>query len=476
MPLEILTPEEIERIHAGSLQVLEETGIEMREERALSILADAGCRVDMQKRRVRFPAGLVERLVRKAPGQFTWYARDPRHNIVLGDGSVHLGTSFGSSTILDLAGVRRPATYRDAEEAAILIDALPNVEEGSAMFMPDDRPKQVQWLWAYWATIKHSAKPIRGRVYGREQARTAIRMAEVLAGGRENLRQKPLLMANTNTVSPLMQHREQVEAIIEYASYGLPVIISPEVMAGATGPVTLAGALVQHNAEVLAGVSLVQAVNPGNPVVYGTVSSIMDMKIGAFAHGAIEHGMWSVAAAQLARFYDLPSRGNAGFTDSKTLDMQAGFESALTLLLAALGGTNYIFGAVSGVIDAGLTISPQKLVIDDEVGGNVRRVLGGANVNEATLAVELIKQVGPGGGYLGQRHTMDHLFAEQYMPVVADRRSYTAWQDAGGKDIAQRARERAGELLKKHQPQPLDRHVEAELSSIVADVQAKVLG
>lgn len=475
IPLEILTREEVEQIHTRSLEVLEETGVEIREEKALRILADTGCKVDLNKRRVRLPSIVLERLIQHAPRQFTWYARDPQRNIILGDGSVHLGTTFGNSTILDLAGTRRPASYQDAEQVAMLIDALPNVEEGSAIFMPDDRPKQVQWLWAYLATIKNSTKPIRGRVYGRDQARTAIRMAEILAGGADQLREKPLIIANTNTVSPLMQHREQVEAIIEYAGYGLPVIISPEVMAGATGPVTFAGSLVQHNAEVLCGVALVQAVNPGNPVVYGTVSSIMDMKTGSFAHGAIEHGMWNIATAQMARFYGIPSRGNAGFSDSKVLDMQAGFESSLTLLLAALAGTNYIFGAVSGVIDAGLVVSIQKLTVDDEIAGNVKRLLQGIEFNEATLAVDLIKRVGPGGGYLGERHTMDHLFSEQYIPILADRRSYAAWRDAGSTDISQRARARVEELLKKHQPEPLDRYVEAELDRIVEDVQAKML-
>ncbi len=473
---EILSPEEIEQIHSHSLVVLEKTGVEVREENALRILADAGCQVDFQKRRVRFPAGVVERLIQHAPSRFTWHARDPKHSIVIGDGSVHFGTTFGSSTILDLDGMRRPATYQDAEQAARLIDALPNVEEGSAVFMPDDRPKQVQWLWAYLATIKNSTKPIRGRVYGIEQARTAIRMAEVLAGGSQELRQKPIILANTNTVSPLMQHREQVEAIIEYARHGLPVIISPEVTAGATGPVTLAGSLVQHNAEVLCGAALVQAVNPGNPVVYGTVSSIMDMKTGAFAHGAVEHGMWNVAAAQMARFYKLPSRGNASFSDSKALDMQAGFESAMTLLLAALGGIHYIFGAVSGVLEAGLVISPQKLAIDDEVAGGVRRTLQGITVSEATLAVDLIQQVGPGGGYLGQRHTMEHLLNEQYIPVLADRRSHAAWQQAGSKDIAARARERVQDLLDRHPPAPLDGHMAAELDRIVEAAQAQALG
>ena len=475
MPLELLTPEEVEQIHVGSLEVLEETGVEVREENALQMLLDAGCKVDFDSCRARFPPPVIEHLIQQAPAQFTWCARDPKHDIVIGDGTVHFGTTFGSNTILDLAGVRRPATYQDAEDVAALIDALPNVEEGSAVFMPDDRPREVQWLWAFLATIRNSTKPIRGRVYGREQARTAIRMAEVLAGGKEELRERPLIIANTNTVSPLMQHREQVEAIIEYASYGLPVIISPEVMAGATGPVTFAGSLVQHNAEALCGMALTQAVNPGTPVVYGVVSSIMDMKTGSFAHGAIEQGMWCVAAAQMARYYGVPSRGNAGFTDSKVLDMQAAAETSLNLLLAALGGTNYIFGAVSGVIDAGLVVSMQKLVVDDEIAGSIRRMLQGIGVNEATLAVDLIKRVGPGGSYLGEHHTMDHLLAEQYIPALADRRSYAAWKEAGAKDTGQRAAERAKELLREHSPEPLDTYVEAELNRIAEEVQARTL-
>lgn len=475
-PIEILSPAEVEQIHSLSLEILREIGVEVREENARNFLAQAGCQVDQSNNRVRFPASTVETLIQQAPSQFTWYARNSEYDIVLGDGSVHFGTTFNSARIIDLDGIRRLSTYQDSECAAALVDALPNVAEGSAIFTADDRPIDTQWLWGYLATIKHSTKPIRGRVYGKLQAQTSIRMAELVAGGTENLRKKPIIIANTNAVSPLMQHQEQLEAIIEYAGYGLPVIISPEVMSGATGPVTFAGSLVQHNAEVLCGVCLVQAIHPGCPVVYGSVSSIMDMRTGSFAHGAIEHGMWSAAAAQMARFYELPSRGNAGFTDSKLLDMQAGFESSMTLLMAALGGTNYIFGAVSGVINAGLVTSLEKLVIDDEVAGYVRRALNGISVEEDTLAVSLIKKIGPGGNYLGEKHTLKHLRSEQYLPVLADRRSHAAWKGDGGKDIRERANERARKLLQEHQPEPLDPALERELNEIVERVQAQVLG
>ncbi len=256
-----------------------------------------------------------------------------------------------------------------------------------------------------------------------------------------------------------------MEGALEFAKYGLPIDVTSEPQAGATSPVTLAGLLAQQTADVISGITIIQLANPGNPVWYGTCGSIMDMRVGRIAIGAFEMGLINVASAQIAHFYDIPCRGTASATDSKLLDIQAGYEKATVLTMAALGGVNKIF--YPGTMEGALTISKESLVIDDEIIGGLYRVLEGVDVRQATLALDVIDRVGPGGHFLGQRHTMQFLEREQFIPPLGDRQTREKWEDAGGKGVADRAHERVTQILAEHQVDPLDADVEAELERIV---------
>jgi trimethylamine--corrinoid protein Co-methyltransferase len=469
--LEIISSGDVQKIHTATLQVLEEVGVEVHHDKVLGALDDNGARVDHEKKRVRFPDHVLETLIHRAPSQFTWHGRDPDKSMVLGDGSVHFGSGHMQANVIDLNGVRRPSTLRDAENLARIVDSLEHADEGCCIALPQDVPHRAAYAYYMLTTIKYSTKPFRSIMYGREQSETTIRMAAAVAGGMDELRKRPLVVAIHNPISPLTFYHTELEGLLVYTECGLPVIMASEVQAGATGPVTLAGTIVQHNAEVLSGIAIVQALNPGNPVVYGQVSGTFDMKDATFSYGSIEHGMLNVVFAQLARYYGLPSRGDAGTTDSKSVDVQSGFESAWTVALAALGGQNYIFGAVSGMLESTLTASYEKLIIDNEIVGNVKRLIRGIEVNDDTLAFDVIKSVGPGKDYLGHPHTLKYFRTEQFLPELVDRKRYSDFRDDLIVDVRARAKEKAEALLEKHWPEPLDEGMVRELEGIVEAVE-----
>ena len=299
-----------------------------------------------------------------------------------------------------------------------------------------------------------------------------IRLASIVAGGEEELKKRPMLLGFHNPVSPLQHSKELTEGLMVYAKYKQPVSIAPEAQAGATAPITLAGLLTQQNAEVLSGITIAELTNPGTPVLYGAVSVPLDMKTGNIALGAIEVGLINAAAAQLARYYGLPSRGTGGTTDSKIPDIQAGFEKAATLLMAASAGINFIYDA-AGALESTLTASFEQAVIDNEICGMVARALRGIDVNDETLAIDVIENVGPGGQYLSQKHTLKHLKKEQYIPKIIKREKREDWERAGSKDLWKVAREEAKKILKEHQPEPLDKDIEKELKRTIKEIEKR---
>jgi trimethylamine--corrinoid protein Co-methyltransferase len=291
-------------------------------------------------------------------------------------------------------------------------------------------------------------------------------MASILRGSTEELVKKPCLLGFTNPVSPMQQSKELIEGAMIYAKYKQPMIHAPEALSGGTAPATLAGLLVQQNAEVLSGVMISELTNPGTPVLYGTVSAALDMRTGATALGGPEVGLLNIASAQLGRYYGLPRRGTGGNSDSKALDAQAGLETASNMLMAALGGMNFIYDAC-GSLEGSLTISYGKLVIDNEIAGMVSRVLGGIEVTEDTLAVDEICKIGPNASYLGSSFTLKHFRKEHFLPTLLDRRSLDAWLKTGARDIACSANEKASRILKEHEPVPMERQVIAELEKYI---------
>jgi trimethylamine--corrinoid protein Co-methyltransferase len=299
-------------------------------------------------------------------------------------------------------------------------------------------------------------------------------MASVVAGCEpEELRKRPNIFTTYNIVSPLLLQMKPTEGLLEYGRCGLPVDITSEVQAGATSPVTLAGSMAVQNSEILAGITLAQIANPGAPVFYGTCSAVMDMHSGLIALGAVEAGLFNVASAQMAQYYGIPSRGTASNTQSKVLDIQAGYEKAVTLTMAALAGVNYIW--YPGTIEFALTVSYESLVIDNEICGMVDRAVKGMDVDEGTLATKLIDSVGAGGQFLAEKHTVDYMMSEHYFPKLSDRRSRDQWKAAGGRELKDVARDEAKRILKEYEPTPLEKDVEAELTQVVKEIEKREL-
>ncbi len=470
--LTILDKDQISKIHISTLEVLENVGVRVYAPAAVSLLKDAGAIVE-EKHLVKMPPHLVEEAVRKAPKSFTLYARNPKHNVKIELEKVYFGPMIGRINVIDLdTGDKRKTTLEDVANLTKIASALEHYKlPHSGVMMPhiEGIPDEVVHAHAYLASVKNSEKVVKGTGRDKVKARDCIRMASVLAGcDVEELGKKPNIFTTCNPVSPLQHQEDQTEGLIEYARCGMPVDVTAEVQAGATSPVTLAGSLVVQNAEVLSGIAIAQLVNPGTPVFYGTASTIMDMRTGIIAKGAVEAGLFNVATAQLAQYYGIPCRGTAADTESKVLDIQAGYEKTITLLMAAMAGVNYIW--YPGTLEYALSVSYESLVIDHEICGMVYRALEGVDVNAETLATKLIEKVGPGGQFLGQRHTIDHLETEHYIPKLSDRRSRADWEAAGAKELREVAREETRRILREYRPMPLEKDVEAELERIVKEI------
>jgi trimethylamine--corrinoid protein Co-methyltransferase len=272
----------------------------------------------------------------------------------------------------------------------------------------------------------------------------------------------------------MQQSKESVEGAMIYAKYKQPMIYAPEALSGGTAPATLAGLLVQQNAEVLSGIMISELANPGAPVLYGTVSAALDMRTGATALGGPEVGLLNIASGQIGRYYGLPLRGTGGNSDSKTMDAQAGLETAMNMLMAGLAGMNFIYDAC-GSLEGSITISYEKLVIDNEIAGMVSRVLGGIEVTEETLAVDEICRIGANASFLGSPFTAKHFRKEHFLTTLLDRKSMDSWLRAGSKDITATANGIARRILKEHQPVPMEKDVVAQLETYVKN-ESKTYG
>ncbi len=309
--------------------------------------------------------------------------------------------------------------------------------------------------------------------YGALASEDMMRMMAIAVGGKEELKKRPRFFGICSVMSPLQMIKLQLEGMFFFAEYGQPIAMSPEAMAGATAPATLAGLLAQQNAEILAHITLAQIIAPGTPVLYGNVSTVADMATGNVALGAVEAGLITAGAAQLARHYGVPCRSVGGATDAKTLDLQCMLERLSTLLPAVLAGAHFV--TCGGTLESTTTESQPLLVLDDELCALALRLARGIEVSEETIALELIKEVGWDGHYLDQLHTAQHYRREHFLPRLLRRDSREVWESKGSKTALDLARERVGELLARHQRRELDPAVEKELLQYLAMVRERTI-
>jgi len=440
-----LSEDDIAQIHDTSMRVFEDVGFQINSDKALTFFQDAGAAVD--GRIVRLPREAVMELVARAHSEGTLYGRYPEHHITLGGTRVYAGTGGTALNVIDTAsGERRQATLYDLKRITKLVDGLENIHFFLLPTYPNDVPAANVDVNRFFAGLDNTAKHVMGGVYTPQGIKQVIRMAEIIAGSADRLCQEPLISMIVCAISPLKIDRIYGDMIVTIAQAGIPIALPAEPLCGATSPVTLAGNLVIQNVDSLTEVCLTQLVNPGTPVIYGSVSSSADLRDLKYIAGAIEMGLLNAAGAQLAQFYRLPFYATAGMSDAKTIDAQCGYESALSSLLCALGGANFIHDA-AGLLDFALSVSYEKYVVDNEIIGMVMRAVEGIKVDEDTLAFDLIKEVGPGGNFVSAKHTRKYMRTEHYQPTLSDRDHLEEWQAKGKRDTYARARNRVEEIL-----------------------------
>jgi trimethylamine--corrinoid protein Co-methyltransferase len=471
---EVLSKQEIEEIRQATLEVLGEAGVKVEVKKMRRILADLGCKVDEAAKVVKFPPRVVESSVAKAPREFTLCGRDqsltwkvsPETRVWGG-----LGTAVNMYNLK--TGAYAPATMEDLVRHLIILDGLQHIQSNQMDIWPSDIPMQTIPVEGIRAWAKNCDKSFGMGAYGVMPTQDMMEMLVIAMGGKDKIKDKHPYMTIVNTVSPLASAQIQLEGLMVLAEHGQPALISPEAMAGTTAPITLAGLLIQHNAEVLAHIVMAQAINPGTPVMYGTVSTIAEMRRGTVALGSVETGLISAAIAQIAHSYSIPCRGVAGGTESKLLDLQCGVERARTMQMAAMGGVNYI--TCVGTIESTTAAAHELAVIDNELIGSVERAVRGIEVNDTTKAVDVIKKVGPAGDYLMQEHTQKYFRTEHFIPSLCDRDKRDIWEKAGKKDMVAKAREKALAILAKHTERELDPAVVKGMDDYVEMVKKRTL-
>ncbi|MCF7791876.1 MAG: trimethylamine methyltransferase family protein [Victivallales bacterium] len=458
-----ISDSDAKKIHNASMKVFEISGIQVNDETALKIFHDHGAEVDFKRKIVKADENWVLDKIKTAPSSVKLCGREEKNDLDLTKKKVYIGTGGTATNILDLkTGQRRPSTLNDVQNTAKLVDALNNIHFLVIPCYPNELDKKNVDVNRFYAAIRNTSKHVMGGVYSPEGIKNIANYAAKIAGSKEALLRNPFISFITCIMSPLVMDRDYTEMMITAVETGLPLATPTAPMSGTTAPASLAGTLVQMNVESLSGVILTQLLNPGHPVLYSCVPTTSDLRKGNFCFGSIEMGMMNAACAELSKFYNIPTYVTAGVNESKLPDMQSGYEGMATSLLCCLSGCNYIHDA-AGLIDSGMTVSYAQYVADDDILGMCMRAVKGIEVNEKSLAVDVINRVGPGGNYLFDPHVTDYMETEFFYNRVSDRKAYGSWYSEGALDTRQRALERAKKLLETHKPLPIDKTVENEI-------------
>ncbi len=457
--LELLSRDEIEKIHQTSLEILQEIGIKMENDSLLNMLAEAGAEVDYDRQIVRISPAMVEEALEKAPSKVVLYGRDGKPDLHLEGQRVYTGTGGTAVNIFDLKdGERRPSQARDVGLTARLVDNLEHIDFFVVPVYPDDRQKKKADEARFLNALCYTGKHVMGGVYSAEGIERVIDFAVEAVGSEKRLRERPIISMITSIISPLKMERDYTEFMEYIISRGIPIVAPPAPIAGATSPLTMAGSLAQLNAETLFGIVLAQILKAGARVLYGIVPTTMDMRTSSFRFGSIESGLMNAAGAQLAQYYELPVYNTAGVSDSRSPDIQAGYEKMANIMLSGLAGANFIHDA-AGLLDTGLTVAFEQYVIDNDILGMVKKTLAGIAVDEERLAFEDIKEIGPEGNFLTAATTMKFLRTELYDQETFEADRWEEWQKKGAQNAAQRSRKRAKEILQESEKKYLSENL-----------------
>ena len=475
----VLSDDQIEEIFHSALDVLGRVGTRVYGEEGLALLRDAGCLVSdgdastgSAGTLVYIPSWLVKDALNTAPERIVVAGRDRRQRIFLEKDEIYFGTGSDCPSLIDpYTGEVRKYTYQDVYNAARVSDALPHIDFHMSLGLTSGVLPQTYDRHQFLAMLQGTSKPFVITTVDREGLADQYQMACQVLGGPKEFAKAPLFVVYIEPSSPLSNSIEAVEKILYAAEMGIPAIYTPCIMCGATGPVTLAGAMVQCLAECLVGVVLAQLKRKGAAVIIGGLESTIDMATSILSYGAPEMVLLSAAMTDVAKWLRLPMFSTAGCSDAKVLDQQAAIEAAMSVTIAALSGANLIHDV--GYLESGLLGSFDMLVMSNEVIGMAKHILGGITVTPETLAVDIIERVGPGGHHLTQEHTRQHFRTELWFPTLMDRQQRRGWEASGSKTMAERVRAKVVDILDHHEPMPIPAKVEARLKEIVAQADER---
>ncbi|MCK4617268.1 trimethylamine methyltransferase family protein [Candidatus Aerophobetes bacterium] len=471
----VLNLAKIRKIHDTSMRILSEIGIKVNNEEILDLLSKAGARVNKETKVARIPEHLAMESIKKSKKRYVLYGREAGKIAEFGYGKQLFMSSGGQYIWIDeTTGERRPGTLNDSRTAILIGDALEGIDIVGAFVLPAEIPSETRDIHLYAELIKNTGKPCFTWINNGKTAKYIIEMFKVVAGGEEKLRDKPMIEAFVEPISPLQFSREGLEILIEFAKLGLPVGFGPMAMTMATAPATLAGTIAQENAEILAGITISQLLSPGLPITYWGIPHIMDPATGNISFGSPEQGLMAVAITQIAKWYGFPVGVNVGLTDSKLPDSQNGLERGMTLLLGILAGAD-IFGHM-GIVGTDQGASLAELIINDEMISYLRRIMKGFEVNKETIAFEVIRRVGVGGHFLEDEHTLKHFRKELWFPSLFDRNNWELWKGKGGNSILERAVKKKEEILNEHKIEPFNRDIANRIDEIVKEAEKDILG
>ncbi len=472
-PVDVLSADQLEHVHNASLDVLENLGMEVLGDEARRLYREAGADVDDSAMRVRFDRDLVLEAISTIPREFTLHSRVEERNVTLGGNRIVTAAVSSPPNVSDLDNGRRPGTFEDFRNLVRLAASLNCIHFFAGYPVePVDLPVPTRHLDCYMTFIAETDRAWRTYALGAERSRDGIEMNRIARGiSMDEMIARPGLITLINTNSPLRLDEPMSQGLAEMARAGQAVSITPFTLQGAMAPSTLSGALVQQNAEALAGLALVQIVRPGNPSVYGGFTSNVDMKSGAPAFGTPEYVKATLASGQLARRYGIPFR-TSNVSASNAVDAQAAWESGMSLWAAVLAHGNFIHHG-AGWMEGGLVASFEKMIVDAEMLQGMFETLSPSVVNDAEIGIEAMAEVGPGGHFFGVGHTLERYQDAFYAPILSDWRNYETWVEAGSPDAAVRANRIWKQLLEDYEAPPLDPAIREELEAFVAHRKAE---
>ena len=471
LSLKILSPEDVQKIHEATLKILETVGVKFPLGRALDIWQAHGAKVDGSSNVVKIPRQVIESALRQAPPGYTLAALDKERDLPLDGNHVYVGTDGCGVEVIDIrTGERRRSCLQDVADIARVADGLEEIAFHWVPVSAQDSPPRTRGLHELLAIWKNSTKHVQTEsIYTEHEARGAVEMASILAGGRESLRKRPVLSIMNCTVSPLAQDPGSLQAALVGAEAGLPVGFMSMCSCASTGPATVAGNLVVANAEVLSALALIELAYPGAPVFYAAAQTVMDLRSGAYTGGGPEDFLFGAASNVLADFYNMPLSMGSFATGAKEPNWQAGIENSLSTFMASVVMSDMLLGA--GLLNGSTIWSYEQMIMDCEIFGIIGKMMEGIAVDEKHLALDAIREVGPGGTFLLHDHTLRHM-RELWVNSLLDRRPYSEWEKK--KDGARTwALSRARKILETHNPAPLDPKLEAELCRVIEAVENK---